>query len=576
MNHIREQIFRKLSENEHDVIIVGGGIAGAGILRDAAMRGMDAILLEKRDFASGTTAGSTKMAHGGIRYLPQLEFPLLIEALRERDIITTLAPHLAREIAFIYPIYRGDKGGIPLIKTGMFLYDFLDYIGNLYLFDRHGSVMNYLRFYLSKKRHRMLKPDEVLEKVPGLRKEGLIGGAMYYDCQIDPERLCLENILDGIHRGGVAINYTRCIKLLRGEGKVVGVVVKDEITGEEYQVIGKRVINAAGPWCDEIRHLYDTALQPKIRGSKGIHLFVKKFTDHAAALPTEDKRAFFVIPWYDFSLVGTTDTHYDGSLDEIPTTQEDARLLLDEINRAFPELNLKLEDVIYSYARIRPLVVARADRYSRIKNAIRRPGKRTSAISRKHEIFDHMEIEGFISVAGVKLTSYRDAAQQVVDIIQRRIGRRTPCTTHKTPFFPELHGTYEKVEEFIKTTAPAEAARYGVERETVELLIRNYGARFREILALTEENPSWKEKICANHTDILAQVIHAARNELAVTPGDFLLRRCLIGRSKCLGLDCVETVAKTMGGILGWTEHQRKAQIENYRNEVQRTLQIQS
>jgi len=520
--------FPALGSEKFDLIVIGGGIIGCGIARDAAMRGITTLLLEKEDFSYGTTSRSSRLIHGGLRYLRQLEFRLVRQDMREREVLLRIAPHLVHPLPFIIPVARSvDRVALPI---GMLFYD---------LISLDKSMPWHLR----------LSRRETLELEPGLDIKGLTGSYLYYDCQVPfAERLCLETALSAAENGAQVLNHARVTGIL-GQGETVyGVEIQDTLTGEKYQAKGKLVVNAAGPWVDTITALLGTGSEPLIRRTKGIHLLVPRLSRHAVVcFAQSDGRLFFVIPWQGYSLIGTTDTDYFGDCDAVYAEAADVTYLVSETQRTFP--SLKKEDIWYTTAGIRAL----AGDHSR----------KASDITRAHKIVDHEQkhgISGFISVLGGKITGYRAIAEEVVDLVCRKLKVKTACRTAETP----LPGAPKVTEEKIKQTAQES----NLPGETVSHLAALYGSRFLQIVSLATSSEQARQRICPHCSDILAQVEYSVKQEAALTLGDFLLRRSDIGLAPCQGLDAVETVAREMARLLGWSWEEEKKQIEDYRRQI--------
>src|ERR671913_102723 len=382
-----------------DLILIGAGINGVGIARDATLRGLRVLLLDKGDVAGGTTSWSTRLIHGGLRYLEHGEIGLVRESLRERERLLRIAPHLVRPLPLLLPIYRGDQRGQLLIRAGMVAYDVLS-----------GGK--------SLPGHRMLDRDAALARAPGLAEPGLRGAALYHDAQVEyPERLALENALDARAHGAEVRTYHHVAEILLDDGRVAGVSGDDVLTGEPFRYAAPVVVNVAGPWVDEV--LAGSSLEQRSRligGSKGSHIVVDPFPgaprDALYAETRQDGRPFFIIPWNDLYLIGTTDIRYDGDLDKVMAEEWEIDLLLAETNRVIPTAKLTRECVRYTYAGVRPLPYA--------------PGESEGSITRRHFLLDHEAsggAPGLISIVGGKLTTYRELAERCVDLVVRKLGR---------------------------------------------------------------------------------------------------------------------------------------------------------
>jgi len=507
------------------LIVVGGGIIGAGVARDAALRGLKILLLDKEDFAYGTTSRSSRLIHGGLRYLQQLEFGLVRQDMREREVLLKIAPHLVHPLPFLIPIVK------PLdrfvMAMGTLLYDILS-------FDKTLPS----RRYFSR--------NETLKLEPCLQLEGLRGAYLYYDCQAPfTERLCLENVLSAAENGAVVLNHAKVIGILEDGNTVNGVRVEDVLSGKTYKVASRIVVNAAGHWMDTLCGMVYGQPKHMVRRTKGIHLLTPKISNNALVLfAKSDNRLWFVIPWQNYSLIGTTDTDYADDLDTICAEGDDVSYLMTEVNRLFPAL--KAEDIFYTYAGLRTLVDTGSERPSKV--------------SRSHKVLDHQRIDGikgFVSVLGGKITGYRAIAREVVDLACQRLNAQTPCCTASTPLPGAPLVPKEQVEQ--------SAGQSGLPVETVMHLCALYGSRFSQVLELVKKDKRGKQPFCPHSHDILAQVWHAIDEESALTVSDFLLRRSAIGWNQCQGLDAVEIVAEEMGRLLGWDPEERQHQIIEYR-----------
>jgi glycerol-3-phosphate dehydrogenase len=484
----------RFSRVAYDLLVVGGGINGASIAHLAAKNGIRTALLEKGDFASGTSSKSTKLIHGGLRYLENLEVDLVYESLKERKIQLAAAPHLVKPLAFIIPVYENDKRPLWMMWCGVFLYDLL---AGPY---KIGA-------------HKLLSKEEVLRQEPGLKTEGLTGGVLYYDAQMDDARLCLENVLAADKAGAHVANYVKVTDFIKENGRVAGVRARDLPGKKDLHVWAKRVIVAGGPWTNELLRLDQAKAPQKVRTTKGIHIVYKdKLSDHALFIPSEsDRRIFFVIPWLGHSLIGTTDTDYDGDTDDVKVEKEDVDYLLRETKRVLPKLEIAQDKILSTFAGLRPLV---------------RQGGSASKVSRKHLFYESRS--GLIFVVGGKYTTYRKVA---VDCLKRIfLGFRT-----NDPF--TVYGSGE-----VREPAAAAARQYGLEPAVVQSLMDTYGSRYKDVLKLTEKDPSLKEKICEAPPVIKAQIVYSVQVEMARTPEDVLHRRLPLGYLGGIPASCVDPI----------------------------------
>jgi glycerol-3-phosphate dehydrogenase len=385
----------------HDVVIIGGGINGAGIARDAAMRGLKVLLIDKGGLGAATTSASTRLIHGGLRYLEHFEFGLVRESLREREILLKIAPHLVKPLAITIPIYKQSKRGRLTIRAGMILYDLLSW---------GKSLPN----------HQILSRAETLERWPGLNPEGLVGSALYYDAQVEfPERLVVENALLAREFGAEVLTHTRVTKLAVENGRVSGVEFVGEDGRKEFAE-ARVVINAAGPWIDRVLDQAPVESPKLIGGTKGSHIVVAPFRgapENAIYVEARsDGRPIFIIPWNKLYLIGTTDVRFEGDPDEVRCEPWEIDYLLAETNLALPGAHLTRDSILDTYSGVRPLPVT--------------GDKDEQSITRRHFIREHPRLPNLLSIVGGKLTTYRSLAEECVDLIFRKLGRNPPpCRT---------------------------------------------------------------------------------------------------------------------------------------------------
>jgi len=514
------------AREKFDLIVVGGGIIGTGIARDASLRGIKTLLIEKEDFGYGTTSRSSRLIHGGLRYLRMLEFHLVGQDLHEREVLMNIAPHLVHPYPFIIPL--ANLFNEIVLSIGVRMYDVM----------ASGKSMP---------SHQHLSRREVLEIEPELDElKGLKGALLYYDCQAPfTERLGIENVLSAAENGATIINHAQLTGFLRDGNDVRGIEMLDCLTGETYKVKARLVVNAAGHWVDCVRDLLRSGPASTVRRTKGIHLVTPRLTQKALVLFSPvDGRLFFVMPWLDYTLIGTTDTNYSGDLDAVCAEPADVDYMLGGLHQVFPKL--RQEDIIYAMAGLRSLAHI--------------GGERASDITREHKVLDHKSrdgIEGLVSVLGGKITAYRAVARDVVNMVCRKLKVEAECTTAEVP----LPGAPAVSQEQM-----ANAAREStLPLNTVRHLAALYGSRFSEVLKLVERNKGSGQRLCPHSPDILAQVEHSVKEEGAFTVADFLLRRTNAGLMSCQGLDAVETVAQEMGRLLKWSQAEQRRQVEDYR-----------
>ncbi len=502
-----------------DVLIAGGGIAGCGIARDLALRDVSTVLVEKEDYGVGTTSASTRIVHGGIRYLENWEFGLVREGLRERSILLKIAPNLVKPLRFIIPVYRSSSPGRWRIKLGMIAYDLL-------------SINKTLPA------HKFLNALETKKLVPVLESEGLVGSYAYQDAQVAMvERLCLENILAAEEKNCTAYNHSEIIRITSQGQHAKSATVRNNLTGKEWAVTFRVLVNCTGPWLDEF--LKKTSLEeksPLLTTTKGVHLVCSKLSDHAIVLYSrKDNRLFFVIPWEGYSLIGTTDIPYDGSPDNVRTSEEDVSYLKESLAQYFPGVHL---ETLATYAGLRPLVNARSQ-------------SNPSRISRKYAIVDSSRLDNLINVAGVKVTEYRSASEKVADLVCRKLSIQTKSITRKTILENPSMSDFSKYENLVPDVVR-------------EYLVSIYGERTFQILEEIRRVPDLREKLCVHNPQIAAQVWFAVQFEYAKTVNDFMLRRTNMGYSECKGLDALHKVTIIMQRDLHWTGEEAKRQSSVY------------
>lgn len=499
----RRQALERLQQETFDVLVVGGGINGAGVARDAAMRGLRVALLDKGDFASGTSSKSSKLIHGGVRYLEQGDLRLVRIACRERDLLRRrLAPHLVEPLAFLFPVYRGDPVGFFTLGIGMWLYDLLAVFRNIHP-------------------HRMLRAARAARLEPALRRDGLRGAGLYYDCWTDDARLTLETILAAREEGAVVINYAAVQSFLKADGRIVGARADECLSGASITVRARCAVNVAGPWVDAVRRLDDPAAAPCLRLTKGVHIVVPRRrvgNQNAVVIRAPvDQRVLFVIPWGAHDIIGTTDTDFAGSPDDVRAEDADLDYLLTAANWSFPSSQLRPADIVSAYAGLRPLVASRA-------------GSAPSAVSREEAILE--SASGLISLAGGKLTTYRFVAEEIVNLVVKRLakeGRSAPrrSRTATTPLPGGRIGNPEGlVEELERRNG------YGLSREQITHLVHRYGSRAPQVLELISREGDMSSPLVPDLPDIWAEAAYAVENEMALRPDDILLRRTKVGIKK--------------------------------------------
>jgi glycerol-3-phosphate dehydrogenase len=512
---------------DFDLIVIGAGINGAGIARDAAMRGLSVLLVDKGDIGGGTSSWSTRLIHGGLRYLEHAEFGLVRESLREREILLRLAPHLVKPLPMLIPLYRGARRGPWTIRAGMIAYDLL---------STGKSLPG----------HRMLSRAEALERAPGLEPKGLLGAALYYDAQVEfAERLVLENALSAQHHGALVRTYTRVEQFVIEDNRVAGVELSDLNSGKRYSTRGRITINAAGPWVDEI--LGDSSGVRLIGGTKGSHVVVGRFPGAPqTALYVEarvDSRPFFIIPWNGNFLIGTTDKRFEGNPDNAAIDEAEIEYLLGETNRVIPGAKLTRDSILFSYSGVRPLPFT--------------SNKREQSITRRHFIHGHGKPRNLFSIIGGKLTTYRSLSEEAVDLVFRTLGRKVPRSKSKDEPLP---GGAMSISKDLRD----ELVNRGLSATTIDHLLRVYGTRAAEVMKLADEDPTLLEIFDSETGAIGAEVVFAFRHELAQTLRDCLLRRTMVGLNSTNGRNAVHTSAHIAQHHLNWSNERVKDEIEDF------------
>jgi glycerol-3-phosphate dehydrogenase len=514
----------RLTAHPFDLLVIGGGITGAGIARDAAMRGFRTALVDARDLGAGTSSHSSRLIHGGLRYLEQGDFRLVHEATRERRTLLRIAPHLVRPLAFVFPVHHGDRVPLWKLAAGMWLYDLLAAFRNV-------------------RRHRILGKRALLAAEPMLRERGLVGGARYYDAQCDDARLVLATARSAMEHGATIATYTRVTALERSGGLVRGAVVQDE-AGVQGVVQASVVVNATGAWTDDLRRLEDPGAKPLLRRTRGVHVMVRRerlgHTDAITLTSPIDGRVMFVLPWGAFSYIGTTDTDEPGPPEASTPDDGDLLYLLRSANACFPQAHLSEADIISSWAGVRALLG---------------PGdpRQASAMSREHLI--RRGPGGMFTIAGGKLTTYRSMAAELVDTVAgelvRRDGRRRPDPA-ETATEPLPGGEAADLAPLRQATLEF---GLGLSPETADHLLAHYGTEAAAVCNLARADRSLLARLHPEHPAIEAEVVHHARRELAAEVDDVLTRRVHL-RYETLdhGAQAAPRVAALLGRELGWGE----------------------
>jgi glycerol-3-phosphate dehydrogenase len=531
----REDLARLRSET-FDLVVIGGGVTGAGIALDAATRGLTVALVEQRDLAAGTSSRSSKLIHGGLRYLEQLDLGLVREALRERSLLLEeLAPHLVRPVSFVYPLQHAGWERL-YVGAGITLYDTLG----------GGRALP---------RHQHLSRRGAIELIPSLRRDALVGAIRYWDAQVDDARHTMELGRTAAAYGAAVLTSTRVTGLLREGERVVGVQVRDQEGGEDIDVRARQVVNATGVWADQIQEMAGRG-RIRVRASKGIHLVVPKDRIHgdSGLILRTERSVLFVIPWGRHWLVGTTDTDWDLDLAHPAASASDIQFLLDRVNRVL-RTPLTHADVEGVYAGLRPLLYGESEA--------------TSKLSREHAVAQ--TVAGLITIAGGKYTTYRVMAEDAVDAAARNLPQRVPSSvTDKTPLLGAqgYHALWNRRRRF--------ADEVGVHVSRIEHLLGRYGSLITELLDLLADRPELGERIAGAEDYLRVEAIYAASHEGALHLDDLLTRRTRISiETFDRGLAAARDVAPLMGEVLGWDEDTVAREIEHYAARVAAEVESQ-
>ena len=541
-------------KDEFDVLVIGGGITGVGAARDAAYRGLKVALIEMHDLAYGTSSRSSKLVHGGLRYLENFEFGLVFEAVSERQTLMDIAPHLVHPLGFIFPVRKDSRRSAFTINLGMWVYDAL-------------------ALFRSPKIHKNLTPKQVKVEEPALDADSLKGAPLYYDCSTDDARLTIETALDAVQHGATVATYMKAVNFLTSDGKVSGVVAEDLVSGATVEIKAKSIINCTGPWSDDTRSLGKEKRKRELRPTKGVHIVVHtdrlKINNAVVCFHPEDGRVLFAIPWGDRTYIGTTDTDYTESLEDLAATKEDVVYLLKAANAYFPGHPLSEDDVISTWAGVRPLVSEETDGDEQSE----------SSISREHAI--RVDANGLITIAGGKLTTYRRMAKEVVqhavDQMQKRGVKFERGNERDTGIEPLIGAvgwpSAEKdAEDMVHKLMSDSQQKLSI--GSAQLLLNTYGMRAFDIAKLCTEDPRLAQPMLpdSDRSEILAQIHFSVHQEMAMALEDVMIRRTqLFFKDRNQGLDCLETVAEEMAGLLGWDEAEKARQIERYTVEVVRS-----
>ncbi len=531
----RGAVLDEIDGGAFDLVIIGGGINGAGVAHDAALRGLTVLLVEQRDFAFGTSSRSSKLIHGGLRYLEHYQFKLVFEGTNERAALRKIAPHLVRPLMFALPVYEGDRHPLWLMDVGLWMYDSLS-------------------LFKVEKRHITLRsPKRMLEREPLLNPEGLTGGIIYYDCMTDDARMTLENAIAATELGSPVLTRAKVVGVSGLEsGDTARVAIRDRLTDRLIEVSAKGVVNCTGAWTDHTRGLAQIEDQI-IRPTKGVHIVVEHdrlpCSQASALLAPQDGRVFFAIPWHGRTVLGTTDTDFEGDPGEIGVTLDDVKYLLAAANHHFPGRGLTPDDVFATWAGLRPLI---------------KPDDAASEsdVPREHKLYRDGRM---VTIAGGKLTTYRRMAAETVDAALVAAQLKAPGSKTAKALLPGARGLKKDFDALAEEIAGGAK----LPEDVAQRLANVYGARAKDVAAYVSQDASLRDRVTPDRDVIYAEVAFAVERELAVSVDDVMVRRTsLTLTAKDQGVGSIERVADVMGSRLDWSPAQRQASIDEYLHSV--------
>lgn len=537
----RSERLRALASQDFDVLVIGGGVTGCGAARDAALRGLKVALVEREDFASGTSSRSSRLIHGGLRYLEHGHLGLVFESSIERMRLLKLAPHLVRPLAFVWPVYEGARVPRWKLNAGLMLYDALALFRNV-------------------KGYQGLNAREVQESEPGLRPEGLKGGARYYDAATDDARLTLANALGASEAGATLVNHASVLRLVVEEGQARGAVVVDHLTGQELTMRARVLVNATGPWSDEIRRLDAQGETHAVRGSKGVHIEVPRARlgnrEALTLLSPVDGRVMFILPAGPHTIIGTTETATHAHPAEVRATEADVKYLIESANGFFPNAHLTREDVISAWAGIRPLV----------SRGYSHGGNDAGSASREHAI--DVSPTGVLAISGGKLTTFRVMARDVVNAVEKHLGR--PHHKPATVALPLPGGDMPSFEAELAAANPVIG-----QPALAEHLVRFYGTRWRGVWALVGEDASLGRPLAEGLPYLRAEAAWGVTHEFVHSLSDLLVRRLKVAfETRDLGRAAAREAAEVMAPLLGWSADETQARLAAYEEDVRRLFGV--
>jgi len=541
-------------QTEHfDVLIIGGGIYGVNAARDAALRGLSVAVVDKDDFGAATSSNSLKIIHGGLRYLQHADFKRMRESITERKILMHIAPHLVHPLPCIMPTYGHALKGKEVMAVALFVNDLIGFDRNS-LPDRQKHLP----------RGRVISKSECLRIIPGVDEENLTGGAIWYDCQVsNSERMLISVLHSAVAAGAVAANYVEVEDFILEENVVSGVHARDKMTGERFAITAKLVINNSGPWVNKtLSCLNGTLKKPDVLLSAAMNLVVRKklfdafavglwskeeFKDEDAVL-SKGSRLFFITPWKQYSIIGTTHVHFDGEPDEFRISETDIQQFLDDVNAAYPTAGLSRKDVTFFYGGLLP-----ADDINEVTGDVK--------LLKSYKIIDHKSdsgIDGLLTVVGVKYTTARDVAEKTIDYALEKLGKagKPSLSAHK-----KIHGgDFDHFDEYLNQEKSK--AHGGLSEDTIEHLVRNYGSAYGQVLNYVESDRELGQPVTAHSPVLKAEVVHAIREEMALTLKDIVRVRTELGTAEFPGKPALRECARLAADALGWGDARIESEVE--------------
>ncbi len=519
----------------YDLVVVGGGVNGCGIAWDAALRGLRVLVVEKGDIGSGTSAWSSKMIHGGLKYLEKYDIGLVRESLREREWLVKAAPHLVKELRFIIPFYKEGAHSGAILSLGMIAYDVLSFDKSLHRFG-------------------LMTRQQILKREPGLNPKDLTGGAVYSDAQVNyAERMSWEIAEAAKGAGAEVLTHVRAVRLGLANGKVTGIDIRDEINGDELTVPARFVINAAGPWIDEVWQNNDELKLPRMNGgTKGTHLVVNPFPGapkDAFYYDSVDARPMMVIPWMGRYLLGSTDIRFEGDLDMAAATADEFEYILAETNKVLPGANLGMDDIQYSFTGVRPLPYNDA-------------ASDVSDITRRHDIRSHDGKDGLYTLVGGKLTTFRRVGEDVGDILSKRMGIKRKSVTHTLALPGGGRGDLANLR--------GELSRFDLPAKMLDRLASMYGTKAPDVAQFITQTDERKRILDQDFGLTVGEVEWAITREDAYRLADVVARRTMIGLENDLGVGALAAIADVCAAVLGWSDERRRAEIADYLHYITR------